>query len=71
MTLQYFNPTGQHAAAAIGNRLGSALAESLASCGEIVEAEPTPTLPAPSLEAQIAALSEDAKKELARKLLGL
>lgn len=71
MTLQYFNPTGQHAAAAIGSRLGTALAESLATSSEIVEAEPTPALPTPSLEAQLDALPEDAKKALARRLLGL
>lgn len=71
MTLQYFNPTGQHAAAAIGCRLGAALAESLAASGEIVEAEPTATPPVPSLDAQIDALPEEAKKALARRLLGL
>lgn len=71
MTLQYFNPTGQHAAAAIGSRLGAALAESLAASGEIVEAEPPPALPAPSLDEQIDALPEEAKKALARRLLGL
>lgn len=71
MTLQYFNPTGRHAAAAIGSRLGAALAESLAASGEIVEAEPPPALPAPSLDEQIDALPEEAKKALARRLLGL
>lgn len=71
MTLQYFNPTGQHAAATIGSRLGAALAESLAASGEIVEAGPTATLPAPSLESQLDALPEEAKKALARRLLGL
>ena len=71
MTLQYFNPTGQHAAAAIGSRLGAALSESLAATSEIVEVEPPQTLPAPSLDEQIDALPEDAKKALARRLLGL
>lgn len=70
MTLQYFNPTGQHAAAAIGSRLGSALAATLAADGEIVEERPA-ALPAPSLEEQIDALSADEKKALARHLLGL
>ena len=70
MTLQYFNPTGQHAAAAIGSRLGSALAETLAADGEIIEERPA-ALPAPSLEEQIDALPAEEKKALARRLLGL
>lgn len=70
MTLQYFNPTGQHAAATIGNRLGSALAATLADNGEIVEERPA-ALPAPSLEEQIDALPAEQKKALARRLLGL
>lgn len=70
MTLQYFNPTGQHAAAAIGSRLGSALAAALSNGGEIVEERPA-ALPAPSLEEQIDALPAEEKKALARRLLGL
>ena len=70
MTLQYFNPTGRHAAAAIGSRLGAALAATLAADGEIVEEHPA-ALPAPSLEEQIDALPAEQKKALARRLLGL
>ena len=59
------------ASALLAALLEAALAESLAASGEIVEAEPPPALPAPSLDEQIDALPEEAKKALARRLLGL
>ena len=70
-TLEYYNPTREHYAEIIGTRLGALLEQSLATSGEIVEAEPPPALPAPSLDEQIDALPEEAKKALARRLLGL
>lgn len=66
MTLQYFNPTQQHAAefmakASAGSFLGNSPAPVM------IEAKPTKD----QIVDAVSALSEEEKKELARKLLGL
>lgn len=70
MTLEYFNPLKDHAADVVAKKLGSAFAEMLAADGETIDEE-AEALPAPSLDSQIAALSEDEKKALVKKLLGI
>jgi len=66
-TLQYFNPTGKHAADIIGRKVGGTFAA-------IESAEPVETVAVqkrPTIDELAESLTDEERKALARKLLGL
>lgn len=67
MTLQYFNPTGKHAAEIMGQKLGKSLS---AAVVEVSGAQPEPVNPvALTAKDALSSLSESERKKLRRMLL--
>lgn len=71
MTLQYFNPTGKHAAAVMAKALSNVFSDQLTASPCIEVTPPATPTPQPTLEEQIDALDEEARKAIARRILGL
>ena len=75
MTMQYFNPTAKHTAERVKRQMrGTVLDGRHKRIGATVDvtADTAAVVPSkPSVDDFIASMSEDQRKELARKLLGL
>lgn len=71
MTLQYFNPTGKHAAGVMGRRLAGTFAAALPDLSPVaIETPSVPAVPATlTADSILAAMSEEEKKKLRRRLL--
>lgn len=80
MTMQYFNPTAKHTAERVREQMRGTVLDGRRNRGKAIDIQETAVLPdasavAPvarqSVDALIAGLTDDQRKELARKLLGL
>lgn len=81
MTMQYFNPTAKHTAERVREQMRGTVLDGRRNRGNAIDIQETAALPdasavapvtaKPSVDALIAGLTDDQRKELARKLLGL
>ena len=81
MTMQYFNPTAKHTAERVREQMRGGVLDGRRNRNKAIDIQETAALPdasavepvtaRPSVDALIAGLTDDQRKELARKLLGL